>query len=102
MQVRGHVERLGRLPEGIVIVAGKWQVLGWNLPDQRADQAGFLTTFELFDGVLDVIKRNHRNADQTTWRGFTVIDQPVVGDLKTGFLHFGIFERKETKTERWV
>ena len=33
-------------------------------------------------------------------RDFAVLDHPVVGDLKAGLLHFGIFQGKQTQARR--
>src|ERR1051325_7148863 len=77
-------------------------MLGRHLPDQAADQACFLAAFEFLDRVLDVVKRNHWNADEAPWRDFAVVDQPVIGDLKAGLLNVGVFQRKQPETKRRI
>src|SRR5712692_3713429 len=97
VQVHRHVQVLRGLPERIVIVARKWQMLRRYLPDQTPNQPCLLAPFQLLDGVFDIIQRDHRNPDQPSRRHFAVLDQPVISDMKTGFLHFGIFQGKKTK-----
>src|SRR5712692_4581177 len=102
VQVHRHVQVLRGFPERIVIVARKWQMLRRYLPDQTPNQSCLLAPLQLLDGGFDIIQRDHRNPDQPPRRHFAVLDQPVVGDLKTGFLYIGIFQGKKTKPKSGI
>src|SRR5262245_57944395 len=77
-------------------------MFGWHLPDQAAHQSRFFAALKLFDGILEVIKRNHWDPNQPAWRGLAVVDQPIVGDLKAGLLYVGIFEGEQSQPERRI
>src|SRR5580765_5406628 len=102
MHIDRHVELRRCFPEWVVIVAGKRQMLGWYLPNHAADHALLLATLELFDGVRDVIHRDHRDTEQPPGRGLAVIDHPIVSDLKTGFLQSGVFQRIKPQSVRRI
>ena len=78
VQVDGHVERLGGLPQRVVVTGREGQVGMWHLPDQGPDHTGLGAPLKLLDGVVDVVARDAGDGVETLRRHAAVVDDPVV------------------------
>ena len=102
VQVDGHLQSLGRLPERVVVVRRERQVGVRDLPDEPADHPALLAPLELADRVLDVVGGEACDAEEPVRRDGAVAHQPVVVELERGFLGLGVLHAEQLQAQRRV
>ena len=78
------------------------EALRRRLPHDDAAQTQLVTPLDFAHGVVDVVRRDRRDADQLFRRGGAVLDQPVVVDAEARLLQRRIAEAEEGERGRRV
>ena len=95
VQVDGHAECLGGLPERLVVLRRERQVGVWHLPHETADHPSLLAPLELPHALLGVVGGDAGDAEAAVRRDRAVPHQPVVVELEACLLGPGVLHAEE-------